>query len=226
MADSNKKQSVFTSPPVIGAMITGAVTIIVTVITLSFQISSISGPQVVVTATPETEPDVVLVTDTPATNIPSENTASTISTDEDANTSESTIAPTATTVPPTSTPSPEASPNLTLLYDDAAFTVHNISDTPLDLSNMRFSSDTRSWDSTQWGANLVSNLPANNCLRMRDASSGNRQPPAVCGDLYAFVTVGGSALFWLEGATFDVIYNGETIATCDSNATACDVTLP
>ncbi|MEO0596188.1 MAG: hypothetical protein AAF126_08780 [Chloroflexota bacterium] len=217
MADNDNKQSVFTSPPVIGAMITGVVTIIVAVITLSFQASPAPAPQVV-TATPV--PEVARATE--AITVTPSDTPIPTSTDSAEPTQENIASP----IPPTHTSVPEVIPNITLLYDDVAFTVHNISGTALDLSNLSFSSSTRTWNSTQWGANLVSGLPANNCLRMRDVTSGNRRPPAVCGDLYAFVTVAESVLFWLEEDTFAVVYNDETIATCDSNATSCEVAIP
>ncbi|MEL6308526.1 MAG: hypothetical protein AAFQ52_10315, partial [Chloroflexota bacterium] len=137
MADNDNKQSVFTSPPVIGAMITGVVTIIVAVITLYFQASPAPVPQVV-TATPM--PEVARATEE-ITTTPTDTPMPT-STDS----SEPTQENTATPIPPTHTSVPEATPHITLLYDDVAFTVHNISDTTLDLSNLSFSSSTRTWN--------------------------------------------------------------------------------
>lgn len=221
MADSDNNKSVWSSPPVIGAMITGAVTIAVTVITLLFQAQN-SQPRVIVTSTPEAT-RVAQATFTPSHTPTNTLTPTNTPSDNDATIPVDTATATATPEPVTVS---DTTPNVTLLYDDAAFTIHNISGNTLDLTRLSFASDTRTWDATGWGPSLANSLPSDDCLRMRDAMSGQRQPPAVCANLYGFLTVGESALFWREGNSFEVRYDGEMLTTCDSTADQCDLAIP
>lgn len=132
-------------------------------------------------------------------------------------------------VPPTvairSNDEPPPPNTVQLLYDDITFTMLNDTDSALYVSNVSFVSASARWDATQWGTGLSDNFPAGNCLRMRDATTGNRQPPAVCRAVYGLQLVGGGAMFWRGVDTFDVIQDGQTIAKCDVSAGRCDVPI-
>lgn len=119
-----------------------------------------------------------------------------------------------------------ANANITLLYDDVSFTIHNPSAETLSVAALRFQSGSGSWDATEWGVSLAEALPTNNCLRMRDVSSDEREPPVICNNLLGFQMVGGSALFWLETDSFSVMIDGETIATCSTDETSCPIFVP
>lgn len=116
-------------------------------------------------------------------------------------------------------------PNLEVIFDEVSFTLRNISSVPLNLNGLVFRSDSGQWQATQWGT-LINNMPQDNCLRLRDNASGQRQPPAVCSNLLGLQLVSGSALFWLNVSTFDVVYNNNVIATCVTSSSPCLVAIP
>ncbi len=128
-----------------------------------------------------------------------------------------------TSVPPTRTPQPA---NALLIYDDAAFTIHNQSGGPLSLEGVIFRSSNGNWDARSWGASLYTTLPANDCLRLRDVAAGNRQPPPVCGDLYGLQIVGPSVHFWRNVETFEVVRSGIVIAVCATAESTCPIFIP
>ena len=136
-----------------------------------------------------------------------------------------TSTPTQTSVPPTATPTQTPAPpdNVLLIFDDVAFTLLNQSGRTLSFSNVRFQSAVGGWNAVQWGESLAASLPANNCLRLRDATSGERQPPAICGNLYGFQLVGSTALFWLGVESFEVLNGGVVIATCSTATDTCPI---
>ena len=119
------------------------------------------------------------------------------------------------------------SANVLLMYDDVSFTIYNQDDRTLSISDIRFSSSSGRWDGEAWGPSLARSFPADNCLRLRNAASGQRQPPAICGsNLYGLQLVGPQALFWLNVDAFEVAHNGEVIATCRADAGSCEVSVP
>ena len=153
-----------------------------------------------------------------------------ITTQEPTNIPLPTIIPSPTptnTALPTVVPSPTPKPvNVMLLYDNVSFTLYNQAGRLMSLQGVVFRSASGSWNARNWGVSLYQNLPENNCLRLRDASSGNRQPPPVCATLYGLQLVGTSALFWLNTNSFDVVLNGDVIATCSTDQDTCGVYIP
>ncbi len=121
---------------------------------------------------------------------------------------------------------PTAVPNLTLLYDDVSFTVHNINNGVMSLEGVTFRSASGEWDAARWGPSVYNSLPDDNCLRLRDMNSGQRQPPSVCGNLYGLILVGQSALFWRNTESFTVSLNGQPIAECAVAAETCAIHIP
>lgn len=228
------------SPQVMAAIIGGIVTIAVAIVGLVPVLLERAEPTptpMIVTATPEpTQVLVILSTDTSApTEIPASPTpqpvvATASELPSTQATEESTTVPTQppSTIPITEAPLPSAMPpgNVLLLYDDAAFTVLNQDTRTVSLEGVVFRSGSGEWDARTWGTTLYNSLPPRNCLRLRDAASGQRQPPASCANLYGLQLVGTKALFWIRTENFDVLRGGEVIATCEVVATSCLIYIP
>lgn len=135
----------------------------------------------------------------------------------------STLPPAVPTTAPTN-PAPVSAPNVTLLYDEVAFNVVNASGGELSLEGVVFQSSAGTWDAQGWGASLYTSVPDGYCLRLRDATVGQRQPPAPCRDrIYSLIEAGTSALFWRNVDQFEVLQNGAVIATCTVSAGECEV---
>jgi hypothetical protein len=119
---------------------------------------------------------------------------------------------------PLPTQPPAASPvsgNILLMIDEVAFTLVNQSPQTVSLEGIVFSSANGTWEARSWGPSVFDRLPAGQCLRLRDATVGQRQPPAACRDrIFGLQEVGTAALFWIGVETFDVVRGGETLATC------------
>lgn len=232
MAEETPILSPWKNPQVIVSIIGGIVTIVVAIVGILPTIVNQNAAPVQATFTPTVMPFAtytvtdaavaVLVTEAPTTT----------------NTPEPAVQP--TTIPPTDIPMatdvptpvpqlplmPTSVPNLRLLYDDVSFTVHNPNNGIFSLEGVTFRSQTGEWDAALWGISIYNSLPANNCLRLRDAEAGQRQPPRICGNLYGLQLVGRTALFWLNTASFDILKGGTTIATCDATAGECLVYVP
>jgi serine/threonine-protein kinase len=141
---------------------------------------------------------------------------------------------TATLIPPTSTATITLLPststilptNVLLIYDDAAFTLHNQSGDILSLEGVIFRSANGSWEARSWGESIYTSLPDNDCLRLRDAAVGNRQPPAICGDLYGLQIVGPAAHFWRNVPSFEVARSGVVLAVCSVTESSCAIHIP
>lgn len=135
-------------------------------------------------------------------------------------------APTHTSVAPTAAPGVTAG-NVLLLYDEVSFSLLNQGGGVLSLENVFFRSTSGEWEARLWGPTVYNSLPAGMCLRLRDASVGQRTPPPPCRDkIYGLQQVGTSALFWIGAQSFDVILNGQTIATCAVASQSCLVNIP
>ncbi|MEQ8673661.1 MAG: hypothetical protein RLP44_06580 [Aggregatilineales bacterium] len=212
----------WSSPQVVAAIIGGIVTIAVTFIGVLPTLIGDDDP------TPTPPPPTVIVVTATETNQPPTATAeveSVASTPEPTTVVEE-IPPTETAIAQLAAPAPTEVPNLSLLYDDVSFTVHNISGGVRSLEGVVFRSSSGNWDAYSWGPSIYNSLPVNNCLRIRDTTSGQRQPPSQCGNLYGLILVGQPALFWLNSSTFDVVLNGQTVAVCNSADGACAIHLP
>jgi hypothetical protein len=134
---------------------------------------------------------------------------------------------TAITVVPSEPEAETSDTNMLLIYDDTSFTIYNQDDRTLSVSDISFSSGSGRWEARAWGPSLARSFPADHCLRLRDAASGQRQPPAVCGsNLYGLQLVGPQALFWLSTDEFEVVLSGEVLATCRTDAEECRVFIP
>ncbi len=114
--------------------------------------------------------------------------------------------------------------NMLLLYDDVSFSLLNQSGSTLSLEGVTFRSASGSWDARDWGPSLYTSLPNGMCLRLRDATVGQRQPPAPCvNKIYGLIVAGRSALFWINTESFEVIRNGTVLATCQTAEGSCTI---
>jgi hypothetical protein len=226
----HKPESPFQNPQIVAAIIGGIVTVLVAVVGIIPAIINrpVTPTPVIVTATPIPTSTAVLVANVVASATP--------------------LPPTpvpATDVPPTTLPlaqptaaqppiqlspvgdtgaQPPASGNALLMYDDASFTVLNQGTAKLSMVGVIFRSKNGEWDARKWGPSLYNQLPENRCLRLRISTSGNRQPPAACGNpLFGLQLVNGTALFWVNVDSFDVVRDGQTIATCQIADKQCVV---
>jgi hypothetical protein len=114
-----------------------------------------------------------------------------------------------------------------LLYDEVSLNVVNTDNAaPLSLADVVFRSTTGEWQARSWGT-VYTALPAGMCLRLRDASVGQRPPPAPCRDrVFALAEVAGNALFWRGASTFEVWQGATLINTCTVAEGACLLILP
>ncbi len=205
---SPKSESIVTNPQVLVAIIGGVVTVLVAFVGI---IPNLVNNQP--TATPQ--PTVIVVTATPQ---------SPIATQISVETRVTAILPTEAIGSVQSNPPPiqPVTGNVLLMYDSESFTLINQSDQTLPLEEVVFRSSRGEWDARDWGPGVYNSLPANQCLRLRDATVGQRQPPAPCRDkIYGLQVVGTSALFWVGVDTFEVIRAGQVIATCSVSETTC-----
>lgn len=219
------------SPQVIAALITSSVALFVAFFPMLMNRGNASEatPAPITQNVVETATEAFATTSEPQptmTPVVDEATATTLVEIEPTNTQE---IPTATPIIPTDTmpPLPTDIPpaNLLLLYDDASFTLYNQSSQTLSITNLQFESSNGSWQASQWGENLASALSPNNCLRLRDANSGERQPPAVCGSLLGLQLIGGG-FFWLTVDEFTVKLDNVVIATCSTIEATCPIFVP
>lgn len=139
------------------------------------------------------------------------------------------IVPTATeTIIPTATeiivPTATQIANITLLWDNDSFTVLNAAGQKMSLEGVVFQSSSGSWLASQWGNTIYNALPTAKCVRLRDASVGNRQPPAPCANnIWGLMQVGRTAFFWKDVSSFDVMLNGTLLTTCEVAAGTCGI---
>jgi hypothetical protein len=225
-----KVQSSLANPQVLAALIGGVVTLAAAL--LGVLPSIINRPPestavIVVTATPLPATALELaVTPLPPTDVPATTESVALVPSATFFPPTATIPPTAipatpippTPIPPTTAPAQPA--NVLFIWDDVSFTVVNRDNRGLSFANIIFRSSDGSFDARAWG----SSLPSGYCLRLRDATVGQRQPPAECGGhIYSLLEIGASAIFWRSADSFDVLQNGQVIVTCPVAAGRCEV---
>jgi hypothetical protein len=150
---------------------------------------------------------------------------------------ENTAVPTATITPspmPTRTPFPTFTPTVTpipglviFFYNDNVFTLYNAGGGFLDVSGISFRRDDIGFDASFWeevspGLNL-SALPASQCLVVEPEDGNEYIADRSCTEVRSLVQEPDPRYFWL--GDFEVIRDGEVIATCDGDADRCELTL-
>lgn len=232
-----KPEPLLKNPQVVAAIIGGAITIVVAIVGLVPVILNRNAPtpQAVVLLVTPTPLPVTQPPDSTPTPVPAVNVVPTTESIAAINTELPTIAPTqppvptATSLPASPVPATQAvvaNANVLLLYDDVSFTLLNQTNGKLSLEGVTFHSDAGNWDARDWGPSVYNSLPASMCLRLRDTTAGQRQPPAPCRNkIYGLIEVGTSAFFWIGVSTFDVLRNGTVIATCTVSDQTCAVAI-
>lgn len=212
------------SPQVVVAVISGAVTLIAAIIgvlpnlTRSDPTVTPSVIPIIVTATPVPAGENVIASSPIPTVTPLQPTPLAIL-----------LTDTSSTPAPLSQPGVDSSsvPNVQLLYDAVSFTLLNQGGEVLSLEGVTFQSASGAWDARQWGPSIYTSLPADQCLRLRDVTAGQRTPPSPCvNHIYGLIEVGQSALFWINTPEFAVLRNGQIIATCATTGDVCSVFIP
>jgi dipeptidyl aminopeptidase/acylaminoacyl peptidase len=146
---------------------------------------------------------------------------------------------------PTATPAPGVTPGPTaqatsahpgstdlLLFYDAnvpVFTLQNTSGGPVNLTPLSFSGAGKTVSANIWNSEFLSSpldkFAAGGCLQIWHFSLGTLQSPAECGTNRQGWVADETSIFWTQG-TFDVLYNGVKITTCDVAAGRCVIDLP
>ena len=139
--------------------------------------------------------------------------------------------PTATPQPAveaTATPAPVVDPDIRIVYTGDTLDVMNVSGSTADWQGLELIG-ARTFPFSLFSSVAdfpISALPAGHCLQIRSTSiSGLVNMPDGCGWVRSLVTLGPDRLFW-SAAAFDVVLNGNTLATCSVEAGVCDVALP
>jgi dipeptidyl aminopeptidase/acylaminoacyl peptidase len=149
-------------------------------------------------------------------------------------------APSGAPVPPaaSATPTPQGAAgtapgaqDLLLIYDAAVpvFTLVNTAGARVNLLPLSFSGAGRTVPATIWQteflASPLDNFQAGACLMIWRFGLPEQPTPAECGTARQGWISDEAAVFWTQG-TFQVLYNGTPLATCDSAAKTCVVDLP
>jgi hypothetical protein len=222
------KESFVANPQILAAVITAVATVLVALITVL--------PNLIPKETPTSTAVVIVVTPTEIapSSTPTETAIEITSTPvfdiDPLPTNIPTSTATLTSEPvllsmPTSAATPV--PNILLMYDDVSFTLLNQTSGVFSLEGVVFRSSAGEWDAAEWGPSLYNRVPSGMCLRLRDASVGQRQPPQPCvNQIYGLIETQGNTLFWIGVEQFDVIKNGTTIATCIISQGSCPIYVP
>lgn len=227
---SNKNNNGWNNPQVVIALITGLVTVAAALIGILPDLLQADAATPTPTYTPTFTATVaatvavtVVVTEiTPSTIAPTDAPLMLTDTPEAQGiaTDFPTVAPTIEPVVAIEAPQP----NALLIYDNVSFSLVNTSGRRLSLANVTFESGSRIWEALAW-ANYR-RIPNGNCLRIRDASAGNRNPPGECSELLSLLLIGKSVMFWTEADTFDVLQGSAVIATCTTDTDRCAIYIP
>lgn len=133
------------------------------------------------------------------------------------------------TAPAVSTANPAAQ-DLLLIYDAAVpvFTLQNVSGAALNLTPLSFqgggiTAPAGIW--TDFTASPLENFKHLGCLMVWPFGIPEQSAPPECGDARQGWITDSRYIFWKAGS-FTVLYNGATVATCDTAAGRCMVDLP
>ncbi len=166
-------------------------------------------------------PPVVMATNTPAGSTVAGGTPASVPVANALPTSTPTPLPTPTAVPtnPPGSITLVYLPRVLTIIPNGAFT--NLSGLSLRQGGVTF--EAVRWERVESSIN-ISALPGGHCLQIWERGRQFAAPPQ-CTYVRSIVFQEPDALFWASG-TFEVLHNGSVVATCDSSAGQCDVTLP
>jgi len=239
-----RRDTPLSNPQVVAAIIGGIVTVIVAIVGIvPAIITSQKATPVVVTATlppattvalvlPEVIPSATAVAPTAIPVVPT-SAGVQLTPIVYSPVTDTASAPLPTPIFPSATVTPETPPtqpaaaNVLLMYDGASFTVLNQDTRKLSFEGVFFRSSAGEWEARHWGPSLYNSLPTGMCLRLRDRSVGQRNPPAPCvNKIYGLQEVGTTAMFWRNADRFDVVRSGQVIASCVVADQQCSIYIP
>ncbi len=130
---------------------------------------------------------------------------------------------------PTSTPTPTPLPkSLVFTYTDQLFVLYNNGSQAIDLSDSMFQRDDISFRSSFWeevADNLnISALPSGHCLLVQPENDLTYVAPSECVSVRGIVQEPDPRYFWL--GDFEMLINGEVVATCVGELGLCEVVIP
>lgn len=130
---------------------------------------------------------------------------------------------------PTATPEPPR-PELLIVYDNRSLAIINQSRLTLNLGYIELEGETMTLPLTWWsevGNANIYQFPAGDCLQTWAGGEFNApRKPNACRVLRSGRSnLRPNQLFWTEG-DFNVLQDGEVIATCEQGARRCEVDLP
>ncbi|WP_119067671.1 SH3 domain-containing protein [Aggregatilinea lenta] len=120
---------------------------------------------------------------------------------------------------------------LLLIYDAGVpmFTLKNQSSAALNLLPVSFSGAGVVVPATIWSTEFLASplnaFKAGGCLQMWQFGLPQQDAPAECGDSRQGWISEETGFFWTQG-TFDVLYDGAVVATCETGAGRCEADLP
>ncbi len=137
---------------------------------------------------------------------------------------------------PTITPSnlptatPELPPDIRLIYDADSLTLLNVSRRRLDLSTLRFRSDSGLLESTVWDTEFLTerldNFSDGDCLQAWGLSLDRvLEKVSECDIRHSWVAVKDSQLFWTNVTTFLVVNDGDILGQCIVTEGQCDISF-
>lgn len=134
--------------------------------------------------------------------------------------------PTATLVPPIA----HTGADIRILMTSDGIALQNISGRDLDLQDIAFESDAGVFLATSWtNADLsrpLTAFPHGDCLQVWSVTGEWVESPAPCRFRHGWVAVSAEQQFWRNVAVFRVRSGATVLATCETRAPSCDVTLP
>jgi hypothetical protein len=139
------------------------------------------------------------------------------------------IESTAMPVVPQPTANANVIPDMQFIFDANSFTLLNISEREIDVSNLVFESAQSSLLAQRWNTEFLSQplnrLTPDDCLQIGLVSMGQPVKPAQCGFRHVWILVPDTQAFWLNTAIFTVRNGAERLAICDVVQGTCNVSL-
>jgi len=130
----------------------------------------------------------------------------------------------------TPTATQEILPDIRLVYDSDVLTLINISGRRLDLTDLRFQSDSARMETTVWDTEFLTerldNFRSDDCLQVWGTQFRELEDiPEDCAIRHGWVAVNDAQLFWQDVNRFFVLNDGDVIGECSVFDGACDVSL-
>lgn len=124
---------------------------------------------------------------------------------------------------------PPVSRTLELIYNPGSFALLNRGGQHLNLFGLEFVGETGSLPIETWNVATssaqIGYFPADGCLQTWGVNNPKQPKPSSCDVRHAWTTINANQIIWVKD-TFEVQYNGATLATCEASAGQCVFELP